>query len=397
MLSSEQLDELLAASLDSASRRAAVLPQLEAVVLTAQVRLGECRAAEENPAALEALLQALRVLRNACAAGPPACSRLHELGAARLLAAVVDVVGGGAAALNWQLPAVAAQLLANAVSGSPGLAAAAWAELFPTRLLPLSHVASVGTQAALALALLTCIRTVPGAAAALASPPGGPLLSALLHGQQRLQGQQESNDTLGLLCCYLCLELDRLEPTFAALGAQEGGAPAGGGGRQATAAQVLLLQELSAEAQHAPNASIGSGGSNCPAGAMRWLLGLVEQLATGFSDLSNSPAEPAEAALQALQDGLQLLRDLAARDDGGAALAGRDLLAELLDAGAAPALLAMLRALGPVRNPRRPAPPAQSGAEEFAGVAVALRGRAEAFPGEPPYSGYRSDILAGKH
>ena len=242
---------------------------------------------------------------------------------------------------------------------------------------------------------------MPGAAAALAgSQPGGAVLAALLCGQQRLQAQGECNDTLGVLLCHLCLDLELLgpvllslgEPAAADVGRRDAGAAAAGAHAAApplAAAHALLLQELAAEAQGVPSSSPGEAPGRTGA-AMRALLDLARRLASAAGGAPQGPA----AAQQVLQDALQLLRDLAARDDGGAALAGGgDLVAELAAAGGVRALLAALRALGPVRDARRR--DAGDPAAEFAGVAPALREEAARFACDPPYEGYRTDLLSG--
>jgi hypothetical protein len=110
------------------------------------------------------------------------------------------------------------------------------------------------------------------------------------------------------------------------------------------------------------------------------------------------------------------MRDLAGRDDGGAALSGgADLVQGLAAAGHIALLLAMLKALCPIKSSRKPpasAPtmveldggslptpqlPARPSTADLpaADLAPVLAQQAAAFPYDQPYFGYRSDILAG--
>lgn len=89
---------------------------------------------------------------------------------------------------------------------------------------------------------------------------------------------------------------------------------------------------------------------------------------------------------------MQLVRDLAGRDDGGAALAGGvDLVQALLSAGLVRLLLSMLKALRPISQKA-----AAAGGEPLptADLAPMLALQSAAFPYDQPYFGYRSDVLA---
>ena len=400
---------LLAASKDAAARDAEVLPRLDAVVITAsELTHTLSQAAEIDEAAVEDLSQALRVLRNACAAGPDATAQLFALGLAELIAAAIDVVTCGSAGLNWALPGVTAQLLANAACGGPACAAACWQALFPGRLLTLTHVDTQQAQQAIALALLTLCKGVDGAVEGLAGPQGASLLAAMLHAAHRAAGRGEGNENLGLLLAHLAFERDLLEAAFTSLATVEQNSEAAGSSHRAesgesggsgnaagpaadaaqlTAAHAYLLQELGAEAHDAPQSTeIAEKGTKTAKGgaAMAFLLQLVARLAAPGAQ----PPTPAQQ--QVLQDVLRLLRDLAARDDGGATLAaGRSLVDELQAAGLTASLLAMLKALGPIINHRRDAP-----AVPVAELAPGLQARAEQFAAVQPYPGYRSDVLA---
>lgn len=397
-MDADQLHQLVLASLNGAERNAIVVPQLDVVVHTAEDLLrAVCEGTENDTDILEALLQALRVLRNACASGRAAVLRLQAAGAIPMLQTAVDAVGCGAATLNWQFPALLAQLLANACAGNPEFAAPAWSCLFPAHITKLAHVRSGGTQPALSLALLSCALTVPGAAAQLSGPRGSATLTALLCGQQhQLQSDQGTpNDNLGLLLTQLCFQQQFLLPLFLSLCQNEdmGGPPTSlPSSHHLTASQAFLLQELSVEAQRAPNlattAEPAPPDSNQAHAAMQFLCTLVQHLA---AESKLAPLD--EGGRQVLQDALQLLAGIAGRDDGGAALTGgTSLMAGFHKEGGLPGLLAMLLALGPVRNPRRRD---EAESAEWPFVAVALREQAQRFAGEPPYRGYRSDILAG--
>jgi ataxin-10 len=408
-----ELGELLALGHDPSA--AALAPRLPAAAAAARARLTAVAAAagpEAGAGALAELLCALRALRNAAAGGPAAADALLALGAAALAADALALVGAAGAALSWELPTAAAQLLANLCASGAAGAAAAWAATFPARLEPLAHVRDAKTQAAAAVALLAAARRAPRAARDLAGPAGAPLLAAMLHARAALAaaaGGAAPGDDLGLLLCHLCLERGLLRDVFLNLGgcggaAAEEGAPARAiGSLELTAAHSLLLRELAAEAQHAPGAEAAAeaGAASAEAAAeapgagdaARFLLELFEETAAACA----AAPPPAPARQQVLQDALCALRDVAGRDDGGAALAGgADLAAALHAAGAAPALLAALKALGPPARPRAgaPAQPASDLADGYSQLAVGLAARAARLPSAAPYYGYRSDALA---
>lgn len=192
---------------------------------------------------------------------------------------------------------------------------------------------------------------------------------------------------------------------------------------QPTMAQAALLEALCTEAHDMPQAKVAAA-AGAEAGAaetaaaggtsMAFLVQLAQQLVAHSKAAPLSPGQQ-----QVLQEALHLMRDVCARDDSGAGLAGpaaagapRDLVTELQAAGFVPALLAMLKALEPIQNPQRqreaaaaaaPAvgsPASSDGASGSAGgiqvaeLAPALAGQAAAFPAAPPYTGFRSDLLA---
>ena len=187
----------------------------QALALTGQL-LESSRPEGEADDSQQAVLQALRSLRNACAGDAAACEQLLGLGLVTLLRNVVRLVQASVISLNWQVPLVAAQAIANAANTSAAFAAAAWAALFPLQLTTLAHVcsgrrcperalglaedkaprpalsqpapcAAEPLQSALSMGVLACCKRVPGAAQALAGPAGGTLLTALLCSQTRLQ------------------------------------------------------------------------------------------------------------------------------------------------------------------------------------------------------------------
>lgn len=186
-------------------------------------------------------------------------------------------------------------------------------------------------------------------------------------------------------------------------------------------AQAALLEALRAEAQDmpqaaappAPSAAAANGSSSATTAC---LVRLARELA------SASKTAPLSAGQQqVLQGTLHLIRDVCARDDSGAGLVATaaaapaaaaaagplpDLVAQLQAAAFLPTLLAMLKALEPIQNPRQaaaaaaaaPAAAAQAsgstGGIQVAELAPALADRAAAFPSTPPYPGYRTDLLA---
>lgn len=113
----------------------------QALALTGQL-LKSSRPEGEADDAQQTVLQALRALRNACAGDAAACEQLLGLGLVTLLGNVVQLVQASVISLNWQVPLVAAQTIANAANTSAAFAAAAWAGLFPLQFTTLAHVCS---------------------------------------------------------------------------------------------------------------------------------------------------------------------------------------------------------------------------------------------------------------
>ena len=392
--------------------------QFPAIVQTASSLLSEVRTSTEMANAIcEDFIQALRVLRNICAAGDDACATLLALGVIDLLADTIDALGAGAASLNWTLPAVVAQFLANFSNGSAACAAAAWHRLFPLSLITLAHIDACPAQEATSLALLTCCKSVPGAAEEIIGQQGAPILTGLLHLNYRLASRNECNHTLPILLGHLVFELDALVPLMVSL-STSGDAivevPTMTVNEEIllitevalVSAHSLLLQEIAVEAQDVPllvadsalkstTEESGGGGEESASGSgavenkerrkglsMAGLVGLLKRLTTrpnlyqggaiddddersaGKQREEDGDEETEEkeeksagtTALQCLQDLLHLLRDICARDDDGVALTSQkyNLVKELLTAGLIPVLLALLQSLGPINNPRRP-------------------------------------------
>jgi ataxin-10 len=412
-----------------------------------------------DPNALSNLTQALRVLRNSCVAGPPACEAMLRAGALDLVVRAISIIGCGGASLDWTLPSVAAQFIANFVSaGGPFCALAAWRELFAKSFETLVHVDATSAQNATCLALFTMSRTVPGAAEALTSPLGAlSILAPLLHNARRVAKRRETNENIGLLCCYLCFSCGLIQPLVVSLAtaSPNEGARAvdcGGCGTDAranenavrqhaacaddilrvttmnlTMSHVVLLEELSLEVHNAPLLDRPTGANALNQGttispmngsmqgsttrtitalsSAAFLVRLFRTLARRRSPVTSNHGAAAvdvsDAEKQVLQGTLHLLRDIAGRDDGGIAMLclqsdleasdqhTRCLVSHLVSAGLMPSLLAALKALGPIVNPRRdtPQPP-------MAELAPSLAGAAASFCETQPYNGYRSDLLA---
>lgn len=259
--------------------------------------------------------------------------------------------------------------------------------------------------------------------------------------------QGASNDTLGLLVTFLCFELGQLESTYICLGstAAEGDDNTIVNWHQPTTPQVLLLQELAAEAQQIDNATpniqapadneilvatpltaVENTNTTTKPNSMAFLVRFIELLATGARQSQNQSINISEGAQQVLQDALQLARDIAARDDHGAALCccsgnENDTIGNsdrlfpvygLLQANIVELLLAMLKALGPP-NPRGSSKNSiieisddavgggsntsaiNSSDNAYEGLAPSLNERASKLPNKGPYPGYRTDVLSG--
>lgn len=105
------------------------------------------------------------------------------------------------------------------------------------------------------------------------------------------------------------------------------------------------------------------------------------------------------------QSNLQVLRAVAARNDGGAALSGGTDCVLLTHVALVPVLLGMLHALGPPARWRAPQlQQQQSGPQHSPGdtdassqlpVSEAVRRLAARYPKHPPFQGYRSAVLSG--
>lgn len=449
-LTREQLDQLLQASKEPSSRDALILPQLDAIYNTASTLVIQVRCGTENSEQIcDDLIQALRVLRNACAAGEATCTTLLELGVVPLLADTIDAVGVGAAALNWTLPAVVSQLLANLSNGSEACAAAVWRHLFLTHFTTLAHIDSCPSQEATSLTILTCCQVVQGAVEAVVGPQGAPILTAMMHANAtRFPSREECNHTLSLLLGYVVFKCDSLFPLLASLSSSgeevveiseinEGKCENIIESLKFVAAHSLLLQELAVEAQDAPLLLVERKNSKSISedkedditvtveeeesiidGSMACLLALLRHLAarknkdssgegTGGGGKNNLEDDVLAGEHQLLQNTLHLIRDIAARDDDGHGLTKSStstksssspssssltpsLVHSLLASGLVSTLLSMLKALGPIINPRRNEPLPQTAAE----TAPLLTEKAKFFTSQQPYQGYRSDILA---
>ncbi len=448
-LSRAQLDQLLQASKEPSSRDALILPQLNAIFSTASALLIQVRNGTENSEQIcDDLIQSLRVLRNTCAAGETTCTALVQLGIAPLLADTIDALGAGAASLNWTLPAVVAQLLANLSNGSSECAAALWRQLFPSQCIILSHIDSCSTQEATSLTILNCCQVVKGAVEGVVGPQGAPILTAMMHANAtRFAAREECNHTLSLLLGYLVFSCDSLLPLIVSLSssgddtveisAENGWKLEETANLKFVAGHSLLLQELGIEAQDVPlsiikhddddkDVSVDNKGNDYyidnakDNGSMACLLALLKHLAAarkeslgnggGGEEQKNKEAEPLAGEHQLLQDTLHLIRDIAARDDDGRALystpappalfssslaapsspASSSPVDRLLVSGLVTTLLSMLKALGPITNTRRNDPAPLNTAE----LAPSLAEQATLYTSSQPYQGYRSDILS---
>ena len=108
----------------------------------------------------------------------------------------------------------------------------------------------------------------------------------------------------------------------------------------------------------------------------------------------NDPLDDRHQSTAALlQAELHLLRDIAGRDDGGAGLSGGIcLVAELSSFGLIENVLAALKALGPIQNPRlSKSVDTEISEKQLAG---GLSARAKQFCSKQPYEGYRTDLIS---
>jgi len=406
ILDRDALSSLVLASRDPGPRETLALPQAQAVIQTASslihVILSEESCHEDT---IETLTQAIRVLRNSCAAGPVAGEQLLALGLIHVVASTLDAIAAGLAGLNWTLPGVTAQLLANAAASCAPCASALWATVFPDRLLILSHVDTPQTQEATALSLLTMCKSVDRGVKDLVGLQGGPILAAMLHAanRQRQAHTIEGNESLSLLITFLCFEEDVLEDVFAGLSAIANEKIASSPAtvtilaRSLTAAHAYLLQELMSEAHCVPplqRRSTSQRSSILDSTCQKSMSFLIRLLCV----LTSKQEQPLSAVQQqVLHNALHVLRDLCGRDDEGSALLRKEYskastpVESLLNAGLVPVLLSFLKALGPITNPRRDA--AQT---PMADLAPKLSEAASKCTSQQPYDGYRSDILSGE-
>lgn len=129
------------------SRRHASLPVFERNAVAATVRLclndiDISTSLNDIEHTCHKLLLCLRVLRNLCAGGPSTCQKVLSLGILASISRLLDLIERGVVELNWQLPLVSAQVLANAATAGASCATAVWQEAFPIQLNRLAHVRS---------------------------------------------------------------------------------------------------------------------------------------------------------------------------------------------------------------------------------------------------------------
>ena len=141
-MDSHELKQLLAASQD-VSCAPKLLPRLPQVGAHA-AQLLELGRTETGAHVVEDVLLCFRILRNVAAAGPVTCEALLRLGLLDLIRTALELVATATIALDWHLPAVVSQALANLCNGSTCGAAAAWAALFPLHYNILAHVNAGG-------------------------------------------------------------------------------------------------------------------------------------------------------------------------------------------------------------------------------------------------------------
>ena len=116
------------------------------------------------------------------------------------------------------------------------------------------------------------------------------------------------------------------------------------------------------------------------------VLGACLQVGQGRYWCCHHP--PACAGHLTALDLSQLLRDLCAREDGGAAVSGRNLASVVLEAGGVQLMLALLAALAPIQGGR--------GSQQAPAMSPPTA-TAAPIPSRLPYPGFRSDVVAGKH
>ena len=148
---------------------------------------------------LEDLIRCIKLLRNLCSFGSPACSALVTAGAVGIIADAIDAISVGKIPMDPILPVSIAQLAANLTTDTARGASAVWTFLFPQRFLTLACTDLIKVHEAVTLALLNCCRCIPGAAQGMGR--GGkpsPLLTAILEGDRTFNGRGEYNENLSL-------------------------------------------------------------------------------------------------------------------------------------------------------------------------------------------------------
>ncbi len=134
-LSTDELQELVSLGNEVPSAR------LQEVASTARALLqGIRQGAGDREVHQNGLLMCFRVLRNAAASGPATCDALLRFGLLDLVWATLDLISVATIALDWQLPAVVSQALANLCNACGTSAAAAWAAIFPQHLSMLAAI-----------------------------------------------------------------------------------------------------------------------------------------------------------------------------------------------------------------------------------------------------------------
>lgn len=142
MISPTELQQLVLASRDPSAAQLSRLPEVatSARHLLQDIRQGTLGDGEGQCKRQDDLLLCYRVLRNSAAAGRTACAALLRLGLLDLVRSTLDLISTATISLNWHLPAVVGQALANLCNACGDSAAATWAALFPLHLGMLAHV-----------------------------------------------------------------------------------------------------------------------------------------------------------------------------------------------------------------------------------------------------------------
>lgn len=441
ILGRQDLSQLLSLSKDPSKSYVTIIPRLQCIANTALYLIGQLSNTNEidaNECHIEDLTQTIRILRNFCAVGPSITDNVIAIDILAILHRTIQLIGNGYSGLNWTLPVAVSQCLSNCIGLNRSLAQQAHRRLFPIDLTILAHIDSSKTQSATALSLYSMCNTVPEFVIHVISPQGAPIIAAMLHANNRFAHRHEQNDTLGLLLCSLVFVHGALGPLFKSLSQIESKdvktTVPPSTTMEYTAAHTYLLQELSLDLQEVPNHHHCStkpasatqsypitrhqplSPSSCPQNSsMEYLLNdVILPLVTRDNDDTNSDNQPSMLSSntslsmkqQILQDAIHMVRDIMARDDDGLAFLintkGFDtkekeanntpsLVRHLEDLGMVKLFLAMLKALGPIINPRRDVPN-----QPCAELAPLLKEGAAKLISKPPYHGYRSDILSGK-